>query len=1450
MRPRRTARKARVPVLASAGLAMVAGLLQGTMAWAGQSDAAGSQPPAPGAAAPNTVAPEQRGDALGKDWKKSTDRAWTTAGDATGFHVLVADANAGYTWRTVATLSEPGLDTDQWIGNACVTGSGKRAVVVYAPRAFTNRDDLFDRGAFTAVVDLQSGKVTKLALNASLAYFDPGCGAGETAVVTQASADGNSEQTQFQTVDAATGKIVSTGTVDGQATSAVPVGKDVIAAAGSHLVKVGPAGKADVVATTHGTATRLHPDADGNVAFLEPAKGGKVDVQHLRGRTVKTLAVGALGQVGLVQGAAGKVFVTGKSTAAGDLPSTMRRVTEAPAQAELSTNGQLAVVQAVPQHLADKVASPLMRAKAPVAEAVEIKATATATDKPLAFTVATQQTPAQADTGAKPSPLLPFIAGGRSTVKKALAASGAKAAASGDPATDPVDGDRYCAVPRNDVNTQVYQPTPNQVEWAADMAIRGLLTSDHANRPANWHNSGLPAWSPQGMFPSHPLVTGGRIPAQVMLGILTQESNLWQASSHAEPGEYGNPLIGNYYGTNIYAGTTGYDPKRIWKINWDKADCGYGIGQATDGMRIAGHPKEGEVLLPPDQQRAVALDYATGIAYSTRILQDKWNELHTAGTQIKLNDDDPTRPENWFAAVWDYNAGLNVRGSNPDDASAWGLGWANNPANPKYPADRGAFLDNNHYADAAKPQNWAYEEKVMGWGAFPIDTGHSYDDNGNPNKGNTHGFSSAWWSNAMERTSSVKPPLSAFCDTTNGCDWANPPVCHTVSCYNQHWFRHDVTWKNCGSKPAPPSGLANECGNEYLTYKTVRGEPGDAHPKLGPCDANALPSGTVIVDDEPDGAPQNRCGSRGWSSNGSFSWEFRTDDEGKYEAKEDLHQIGGGFGGHYWFSHARQPNNWDNYLTTSGTWTPNLADHVYKVQAFVPYPSHTTKSAHYEVTAKDGKTHERIVDQSKANNDWVTVGYFQLGSNAKVSLTNVTGDSTSGELDVAYDALAFVPVDGTYEHHTFDAAAIFESNQNLDTDTPWLMKTPMRTRQTIYDWAHSRTAGGTTFDNQYKLVGLSNFQVCNGTYNDLCLGGNTSAAIKSWQSDVDAAGTDPNAHPSQADWLGFAIPAPPSTINEHTFDEDRSYKIKTHIDASYVVGPDGKIIPGTEEVVDSGRTGNTEIAPFARNFIQATVKDYGSLGVTLPDLSFDAKDGNVTGQTTHVANPLETGLTPGQAYRSGQQPTTIDSTGKCVTTKFVSGGSIGYRPLDEAPNTDTNMNAWVNKLKSLADQRQIPVEVADTAGDIYSLFFRSPALDGGGNPQGSLFNMAPPIWQNVSMAFCGGGTVKPTSAANIDDNPTTGLVYQSYMPNLYLYLDGHMVDETGQPANGPVQRGDFKSFSNLPLGDDHHTGYGSCGTEVKGNGGNPWSLKAVPSGFPGGTPNIPMFCDDGSHSSS
>lgn len=51
-------------------------------------------------------------------------------------------------------------------------------MAVYAPREFTNRENLLNAGAFAAVVDLDTGAVTKLPERYSLAYHNPGCAPG------------------------------------------------------------------------------------------------------------------------------------------------------------------------------------------------------------------------------------------------------------------------------------------------------------------------------------------------------------------------------------------------------------------------------------------------------------------------------------------------------------------------------------------------------------------------------------------------------------------------------------------------------------------------------------------------------------------------------------------------------------------------------------------------------------------------------------------------------------------------------------------------------------------------------------------------------------------------------------------------------------------------------------------------------------------------------------------------------------------------------------------------------------------------------------------------------------------------------------------------------------------------------------------------------------------------
>lgn len=173
---------------------------------------------------PRSLPVKERAATLGKNYRASNDIAWTTSGDGTGFHLLTGAEKDGYRWRTAASLSETGFDTDTWIGNACVTESGKHAAVAYAPRTFTNKPEMMSRGAFTAVVDLETGRITKLPFQATLGYFSPGCGHGEDAVFTALTDDtAKSPKSRLVTVTAATGKVKSKVSVAGQVTSAIPV---------------------------------------------------------------------------------------------------------------------------------------------------------------------------------------------------------------------------------------------------------------------------------------------------------------------------------------------------------------------------------------------------------------------------------------------------------------------------------------------------------------------------------------------------------------------------------------------------------------------------------------------------------------------------------------------------------------------------------------------------------------------------------------------------------------------------------------------------------------------------------------------------------------------------------------------------------------------------------------------------------------------------------------------------------------------------------------------------------------------------------------------------------------------------------------------------------------------------------------------------------------------------
>lgn len=972
---------------------------------------AGTTPQSGGGSGPDTVAPTERGTVLGQGWERSADRAWTTSGDASGFHLLVADKKNGYSWRTAASLSEPGFDTDQWIGNACVTGSGRRALVAYAPRTFTNKAQLMARGAFTAVVDLDSGKVTKLNRQASLAYFSPGCGLGETAVFTQAGGD-DKNSTRLISVDAATGKLSTPIELNGEITSAVPVKDAIIAADSSRLVKIDARGRRRVVIRTDQVPFLLKPDADGGLVYMDrptakpgsPTGGQQAQVRRIdakdldradaRTSSSQVLANGYLTRMDLTSSASGQVFITGQSWPNAHLPASIKPRPDTPMGSIASTRGDAlitATTWADQQDPRARTADPL------TARPAKITLAAVGTSRTVQFQVTPDTTrPGHPIHGSQPSPSL-------------AGASPGKGAKTGQPngkqvsaRSSTVDDARTCAVPRNDPALQVYQPTPRQIEWAVDQAITGNLNSQ-ISRPANWKNDGMAAYQPQTLFPLESLAGGGRIPAQVMLGVAVQENNLWQASSHVTPGETGNPAIANYYGTPYTPDGQKPDP---WAIDWANADCGYGVTQVTDGMRIPGKGGPADGSKTDLQQKAVALDYAANIAAGVNILIDKWNQTRADG--LIIDNGDPKGLENWFFALWAYNSGYHTQTDAAANGGAWGVGFTNNPANPLWKANRNPFLENpttgtDQYSDAAHPQDWPYPEKVLGWAARPISALES------PGK-MVVGYRAAWWTNNAARTA-VKPPIGLFCTTANQCDptkiapgdsnqpGLGPCTRSDLKC----WWNQPASWKHCA---------ANLCGNEILRFDSTYPEQPDGTSYPPNCTTTGLPDNALIIDDVPDSTPIHRpsC-SLPKPTSGSFSFTFGSDN-----ARIDLHQLGSGYGGHFWFTHSRDNGDANKYLQITGTWTLNAKiDGAAKVLVHLPDHGAQTQASYQIQTASGTRT--RLVDQGSGSNSdrnanqWLEIGVYRFnGVTPQVEMSNLLIAAT-GDRDVAFDAVAFVPGD-------------------------------------------------------------------------------------------------------------------------------------------------------------------------------------------------------------------------------------------------------------------------------------------------------------------------------------------------------------------------------------------------------------------------------------------------------
>ncbi|WP_327370726.1 RHS repeat-associated core domain-containing protein [Streptomyces sp. NBC_01217] len=927
-------------------------------------------------------------------------------GDGSGYHLGLATGAGGYTWRELAVLRPAGIDDSSWTGYQCVSGDGKYAAVAILPASSVNLAAARDHGAFAYTVDLRSGVVKSVATGVALKYHSPGCGTGDSAEFTINPGD-NQRRTQVLTVDMLKGKIEHSVTVDGQVTSVVPTEQGPVGVLGGSLVRLPRKGSATgrpvEVAKTGGLAYDLRPEAGGGVDFAVQLAAGKSSlIMRERSGKLTKLGEGKHSDLQLLQGRAGHAIAVGASKTVAK--SGLRKVSThgLPNGATgVSLDGGAVMGlgaktdQSAPLILASRSGKLLKRTAAGSSKRPSTSLPAPAPKAPGATSVAksayvTGSASQAASPGIQPASLR------TATADTTAAAPATLTAAS---STTP-----KCAVGRNEENRQVMQPGTAQVSWAAQMAEQGLLTGSAYQRPSNYANLGLVAYSPNGDFAKvalkHPAGDSwDSVPRSVYQAIVAQESNYSQASWHALPGIPGNPLIADYYGAGGL----------ITKMDYAKADCGYGLGQVTTGMA------NGDTSYSAHGQWKIATDYQENMAAGLQILERTWNQLYDAG--ITVNGGDPKYLENWYFAAWAYNSGIqptaafgNTTGCTPgpDCTGAdgtWGLGWANNPRNPDYPPTRAPYLRDS-YADASHPASWPYQERIMGWIGQPIlrfnEPAYAKPD--------YHGG----------KTWLQIPPVDAFCTSDNLCDPTgaqNSDYC-SLSDY-ECWWHQPVTFiSDCSTTCATSSYTAGAGSSEPAVVKP--------HPHPPSCSLDTTHvhdeghGSPIIVDESQSQPPLNLvgCGSSNWSQGGTFTYSPGTNSAGDPIGSLDTHQLGVGFGGHILFTHTEDGSNPAEIDT--GTWAPSLPKlQYYKIKLHFPSTAASATNVVYTINPGGGASPWKIrVNQNWGTEEWVTIGTFAMEDGATIKLTNKSEITGSGNInyadyDVAYDAAAFIPEGGT-----------------------------------------------------------------------------------------------------------------------------------------------------------------------------------------------------------------------------------------------------------------------------------------------------------------------------------------------------------------------------------------------------------------------------------------------------
>ncbi|MEV6155052.1 SGNH/GDSL hydrolase family protein [Nonomuraea sp. NPDC052129] len=398
---------------------------------------------------------------------------------------------------------------------------------------------------------------------------------------------------------------------------------------------------------------------------------------------------------------------------------------------------------------------------------------------------------------------------------------------------------------------------------------------------------------------------------------------------------------------------------------------------------------------------------------------------------MKVNNDNTDKIENWYFALWAYNSGYYpLANANGNDANgkpnngAWGLGWLNNPINPRYVQGRSMFMELP--ADAAHPQDWPYQEKVIGWAAYSIakSQGSSWEP----------GFQPAWWNGtpatpAEENRRRAIPGPELLCLASNECVVGTSNTPDPVEFPNEKpgpckrtadlkcWFHVAIIWKNdCNA----------QCGFWTAKYPAGAAEPPDAVPG-GPsdpfkpnCTTTGLPAGALIIDDVPVNVPARPGCTKSWTNSGALTFTFKEDpyNPGTYPARGDFHQLGNGFGAHQWFAYMRDTTSNGDAMEIVGTWELHQAINGWaRLLVHVPQRRAHTQQAPYIIDLGNGKTKKRYLPQLTEQNKWVSLGVFNFAGTPKVKLGTLAetgaGDGTDA---VSWDAIAFQPLPGKPKH--------------------------------------------------------------------------------------------------------------------------------------------------------------------------------------------------------------------------------------------------------------------------------------------------------------------------------------------------------------------------------------------------------------------------------------------------